>query len=366
MKKLIHLVTAARPNLMKARCLYHSLDNIDNFDVKLVHTGQHYDESLFHDFLKTFKLPKPHISLEIGSGSHASQLGRTMMAYDEILNQSKPDLVIVIGDVNATLACAIVAQRRGVLLAHLEAGLRSFDRQMPEELNRILTDQLADICWTSSKDADLNLQNEGIPLSRVKRVGNTMIDTLFSELDKAQQLRCYQRFGLEEKAYFFVTLHRPSNVDDIVSLNKICMCLKRLSRKNKIVFSLHPRTKKNLTDMKLISDLESVPQLILLDPCSYHDCISFMLNAKAIITDSGGLQEESSVLGVPCLTLRNNTERPITLTEGSNRLVNIENIEVAVKEIAKLKQESSKIEYWDGQTHVRISAHVKQLLLKND
>lgn len=336
----------------------------------LVHTGQHYDIEMSEAFFRDLDLPTPDINLGVGSGSHAAQTAEIMKRFERVLLQEKPDVVIVVGDVNSTLACALVTSkieygeagsktsnlhRRRPLIAHVEAGLRSFDRTMPEEINRIVTDALADFLFTPSKDADENLLKEGIPANKIKRVGNIMIDTLVANLEEARRRRPDDQFGLKEKSYVFVTLHRPSNVDSDHSLSLIMKSLDRLSQELAVIFPVHPRTKRNLMKFGLWPQPNNSPGLKLCEPLGYHDSIGLVDKARFVLTDSGGLQEETTFLNIPCLTLRPNTERPITLTQGTNKLTSLPTLDQDLEHLLNGNHLKGKMpELWDGLTGQRV------------
>ena len=361
---LIHLVCAARPNFVKVAPLYHALKKEDWANPIIVHTGQHYDRNMSDAFFEDFGLPSPDLYLGVGSGTHAEQTGKIMMSYEKVLYDQKPDIIIVVGDVNSTVACTLAASKISYassgnlnrpLVAHLEAGLRSFDKTMPEEINRMVTDVLADLLWTPSPDADENLLKEGVSPKKIYRVGNIMIDTLVANLDKARIRKTYDQFGVKEKEYVFVTLHRPNNVDDKTSLSSIMEGLVNLSRRISVIFPIHPRTKKQLVTSGLWQNIERVKNLNLLDPLGYHDTICLVENSRFVLTDSGGLQEETTFLGIPCLTLRPNTERPITITEGTNKLTSLEVLDQDFDYILNGYHPAGKIpELWDGHTAERI------------
>lgn len=351
---LIHLVCAARPNFMKIAPLYHVLKKEAWAKPFIVHTGQHYDIDMSDTFFQDLGIPKPDINLEVGSGTHAEQTARVMIAFEPVCIQEKPDWIIVVGDVNSTMACALVASKLGIRVAHVEAGLRSFDRTMPEEINRIVTDSIADLLFTPSEDGDVNLIREGIPKERIKRVGNIMIDTLAANLEKARQLKSYNRFGVKEKNYVFVTLHRPSNVDDKLSLSIIIDRLVKLAEKMPVIFAMHPRTKKNLEQFGIDNAING-SGLIISSPLGYHETIGLVDKARFVLTDSGGLQEETTFLGIPCLTLRPNTERPMTITNGTNKLTSLETLEKDVADLLNGRNKKAAIpELWDGHTAERI------------
>jgi UDP-N-acetylglucosamine 2-epimerase (non-hydrolysing) len=306
-------------------------------------------------FFKDLQLPPPHINLGIGSGTHAEQTGNVMIAFEKVASKEEPDLVVVVGDVNSTMACSIAAVKLGCKVAHLEAGLRSFDRTMPEEINRIVTDALSDILWTPSPDADQNLFNEGIQPEKIKRVGNIMIDSLELFRRQIERGNTLEEFHLEAGNYAVATLHRPVNVDTRASLKKISEMLLYAASKCKVIFPVHPRTKKSLEHFDLYSRLDKSDNLIMITPLSYVKFMNLVFNSKFLITDSGGVQEETTYLGIPCLTLRENTERPITISIGTNRLCNIENIYSHIDDAFRVNGTNSSIpELWDGHTAERV------------
>lgn len=352
---VIHLVCAARPNFMKIAPLYHALKTEAWAKPVIIHTGQHYDPDMSDTFFEDLGIPKPDVNLEVGSGSHAEQTARVMLAFEPVCVRDKPDWVVVVGDVNSTMACTLVASKLGVKVAHVEAGLRSFDRTMPEEINRIVTDSIADLLFTPSEDGDVNLMREGIPRERIRRVGNIMIDTLAANLERARRLRPYERFGVTEGKYVFVTLHRPSNVDRQSSLSVIIDRLVGLAKEMPVVFAVHPRTRKNLEEFGLVRALNG-SGLIISNPLGYHDTIGLVDKARFVLTDSGGLQEETTFLGIPCLTLRPNTERPITITHGTNRLTSLVSLEQDIADLLGGGGKKGSIpELWDGHTAERIA-----------
>lgn len=358
----IHLIAAARPNFMKIAPLYHALERESWATPVIVHTGQHYDLNMSDAFFKDLGLPEPEVHLGVGSGTHAEQTGRVMILYEKALLKVRPDLVVVVGDVNSTMASALAAVKVGIRTAHLEAGLRSFDRTMPEEINRVVTDTLADILWTPSPDADQNLIREGISPRKIRRVGNIMIDSLEMLRNKIQEQGVYKDLGLNPQGYGLVTLHRPSNVDDSDTLNSLCHSLTRITRKIPLVFAIHPRTRKNLERCGLMPFLKNKVGLFLLEPLTYVRFMNLVFNCSFVITDSGGLQEETTYLGIPCLTLRPNTERPITINEGTNRLCKLKDLEDRVADILSAKvRRSTPPQYWDGQTAGRVVKSIKAL-----
>lgn len=360
MKKPIHLIAAARPNFMKIAPLYHALRQERWAEPIIVHTGQHYDLNMSEAFFRDLGLPEPHVHLGVGSGSHAEQTGRVMMAYEKILMDTPPALVVVVGDVNSTAAATLAAVKLGVRVAHLEAGLRSFDRSMPEEINRVVTDALADILWTPSQDGDENLLREGIPQERITRVGNIMIDSLEMLRSTIEARPVFADYGLSQKNYGVVTLHRPANVDDPAVLKKACTLLQQVSRKTELIFPVHPRTRKNLLDYGLMQLLEKAPSIHCVAPLGYIEFMNLIFNAGLAVTDSGGIQEETTYLGIPCLTLRPNTERPITVTQGTNRLCTLEELPARVDEILEGRRSKGSIpELWDGQTAKRVVESIR-------
>ena len=324
-------------------------------DHVLVHTGQHYDIEMSGAFFEELEIPKPDINLEVGSASHAVQTANIMMKCEEILLSNRPDWLMVVGDVNSTMACALVASKLGVKIGHIEAGLRSFDRTMPEEINRIVTDALADLLFTPSEDADQNLLHEGVPSEKIKRVGNIMVDTLLNNVDRARSAGVLDRFGLQEKRYVFVTLHRPSNVDSKESLTAIMEHLKSLSQKLPVVFPMHPRTKKSAVEFGLDHYLSGSQKLVVCNPLGYLDTIGLADKACFVLTDSGGLQEETTVLNVPCLTLRPNTERPITVSLGTNKITSLKALGDDLARLLSGEAKSGVVPpLWDGHTAERI------------
>ncbi|MGD0280247.1 MAG: UDP-N-acetylglucosamine 2-epimerase (non-hydrolyzing) [Smithella sp.] len=362
-KKLIHLVAAARPNFMKIAPLYHALVKDTWASPAIIHTGQHYDLNMSDAFFHDLDLPKPHIYLNVGSGTHAEQTGKVMMAYEKILLDVRPDLVVVAGDVNSTMAATIAAIKLGIKVAHLEAGLRSFDRTMPEEINRILTDAIADLLWTPSPDADENLLREGIAQSKIQMVGNIMIDSLEMLRSSIEKEPIYSKFGLNQHSYGIVTLHRPANVDSPEILEKLCRSLSNIAEKIPIVFPIHPRTMKNLQNYGLINILKEEPNLHLTEPMNYISFMNLIFNCAFAITDSGGIQEETTYLGIPCLTIRPNTERPITITQGTNRLCKIDEIQYLVNSILEKNPPKKNAPlFWDGKTADRVVSSIKQYL----
>ncbi len=351
----IHLVAGTRPNFMKVAPVYHALKEQDWCRPVLVHTGQHYDSEMSAAFLADLQLPEPDHSLEVGSGSHAEQTAGVMVSYERICLERRPDWTIVVGDVNSTLAAALVASKLHIPMAHLEAGLRSRDRSMPEEINRIVTDAVADLLWTPSPDADDNLLAEGIPAERIERVGNVMIDAYELQHARIDAAQAWRRFALEPGSYGVVTLHRPVNVDEKPVLKLLAEQLIDTARTLPLVFAVHPRTRGRLESFELMAKLSAAPGLHLTEPLGYIEFMSLVQSARLAITDSGGIQEETTYLDIPCITLCDTTERPVTLTQGSNRLVRPGGIGGAVQEVLSGAWPSgSRPALWDGATAARV------------
>lgn len=352
---LIHLICAARPNFMKVAPLYHALKKEPWADAVLVHTGQHYDVNMSDAFFEDLGLPLPDIYLDVKSGSHSEQTGRVMISYERVLNDRRPDLVVVVGDVNSTMAATIAATKLGITVAHLEAGLRSFDRSMPEEINRLVTDVLADMLWTPSRDASENLLKEGISPDKIHMVGNIMIDSLEMLRSKIESCDVCRTFGLDAGEYGIVTIHRPSNVDSPTVLKKICAILVEIAEKRPLIFPVHPRTRKQMEENSLLPLLEGSKNLVMPEPLNYVRFMNLVFNCRFVITDSGGIQEETSYLGIPCLTVRKNTERPITITRGTNQLCDLDQLKQKTNEILDgPAKRRTDIELWDGKTATRI------------
>ncbi len=328
----------------------------DRFEPLLVHTGQHYDDNMSKLFFEQLHLPKPDVYLGVGSGTHAEQTGRVMVELEKLLMRTPADLVVVVGDVNSTMATAIVAAKLCIPVAHVEAGLRSFDRTMPEEINRLVTDALADYCFTTSPDADENLGREGVPPEKIFFVGNVMIDTLLQLKDASLKSDIRRRLGLDAE-FGFVTLHRPSNVDSKETLAEILSALDALQKKLPLVFPVHPRTVSRMRQFGYWDELQRWQNLKLVEPIGYLDSVCLMANAKLVLTDSGGVQEETTVLGTPCLTIRENTERPITITEGTNTLVGTSHAKIVAeaRQVLEGRGKKGRIpKYWDGKAAERI------------
>jgi UDP-N-acetylglucosamine 2-epimerase (non-hydrolysing) len=356
--KILHVV-GARPNFMKVAPVMRAMAAHGRaFEQRLVHTGQHYDEAMSKVFFDELGIAPPDENLEVGSGSHAAQTAEILVRLEPVLQSFRPDWLVVVGDVNSTMAATLVASKLGVRTAHVEAGLRSFDRSMPEEVNRLVTDALADLLLTPSADADENLRREGVPEARIRRVGNVMIDTLAANLERARARDAARRFGVEPRRYVYVTLHRPSNVDERGSLAAIVECLLDVSKRAPVVFPVHPRTRQRLTDFGLLASLASSAEVKLVEPVGYLDSVGLADAAACVLTDSGGLQEETTYLRVPCLTLRPNTERPITISEGSNRLTTLARLREDMRAALERRASGEPLPcpaLWDGKASERVA-----------
>lgn len=361
----ILIVAGARPNFMKVAPLLHCISrhNVQRVNGTpeiipfLVHTGQHYDQKMSSVFFAELGIPAPDINLEVGSGSHAVQTAEIMKRFEPVCAAEKPDWVVVVGDVNSTMACALVAVKMGVRVAHVEAGLRSFDRSMPEEINRLVTDSIVDLLLTPSEDANENLCREGVPESRIRLVGNIMIDSLLANLAKATESTILSRLGMEKRRFIYVTLHRPSNVDVKESLVSIMRAFADISRRMPVIFPMHPRTRARLADFGIETGDTNIR---ILDPVGYHDSLALTQSARCVVTDSGGLQEESTFFRTPCLTLRRNTERPVTVILGSNRLINTEELFQRLDMVLAGSETCGRVPpLWDGATSERV---IKSLL----
>ena len=358
MLKVINVV-GARPNFMKVAPIVDAMKRREReFAPLVVHTGQHYDADMSDAFFRDLAMPEPDVHLEVGSASHAMQTAAVMQRFEPVVLQYKPDWVIVVGDVNSTLACALVCAKLGVKVAHVEAGLRSRDRTMPEEINRLLTDQIADLLFTPSPDADENLLREGIPRRRIRLVGNIMIDSLFRQIQLAKSSAIKSTLNLGTHHYSLLTLHRPSNVDARENLSAIVDAVLEISNQLPVIFPVHPRTRKTLEHFGLTERLSASGQVRLLDPLGYLDFVNLMASARLVLTDSGGIQEETTVLGIPCLTLRENTERPITIAMGTNQLVGRDPKRIVEAATAALESPPANDHQipplWDGHTADRI------------
>lgn len=352
--KIVHLVAAARPNFVKIAPLYHALSKEKWCNVKVVHTGQHYDPNMSNTFFRDLRIPRPDFHLEIGSGSHAEQTGGVMIAYEKVCMEHRPDWIVVAGDVNSTIACALVGTKLWIPIVHLEAGLRSKDRHMPEEINRLTTDAISDVLWTPSPDADENLRREGTDPAKIDQVGNIMIDSY--EMLREQIAAADSRARLIPgcTSYAVMTLHRPSNVDNQDALATIIDQLITTASDLPLVFPVHPRTLNRLKEFALLEKLSGNKNICLTEPLGYIEFMNLVAGARAVITDSGGIQEETSYLRIPCLTLRENTERPITLTQGSNRLVKPAEIAAAINNALDGSWKgATPPANWDGHTAER-------------
>ncbi len=350
-------VVGTRPNFMKVAPIIEEMNQSPQIQQTLVHTGQHYDEAMSSVFFDELNLPKPDIYLGVGSNSHAIQTAQIMMAFEKVLLELKPDLVVVVGDVNSTMACAITAAKLWVPVAHVEAGLRSFDRKMPEEVNRIITDAISDLLFTTSRGANKNLMKEGIPKGKIFFVGNVMIDTLNKHRQYAENLNTAERFGLVAGEYALVTLHRPANVDNLFIFSNILEGLITIQKDIPVLFVAHPRTLNRIEKFGFRSPINSAPNLQITEPLGYLQFLDLMMQARMVLTDSGGIQEETTILNVPCLTIRENTERPITITKGTNILVGMDSkrIIAGARQILSGKYRCGSIpELWDGRAAERI------------
>lgn len=354
----ITIVAGARPNFIKIAPIIKSIEQAQfdgcNIHYRLVHTGQHFDPKMSADFFNQLGIPAPNINLECNIGSQIEQTASIMVNFEKDLFENKPDVVLVVGDVNSTMACAITAKKMGIDVAHVEAGIRSGDLSMPEEINRIVTDSISDIYFTTTSFANNNLVNQKVPSEKIKYVGNTMIDTLFQHLNKIKEPDFWLKFNLVSKKYFLLTLHRPSNVDDPVKLSNLLVSIGKSSKGFPVIFPVHPRTQKILNNINISFD-----NIFIVEPQGYHEFIYLVKNAKGIITDSGGITEEAMVLGVPCLTMRNSTERPETVIFGTNELIgdDIEKLNLYLQNIIEGIWKIPQIpKYWDGKTSDRIVA----------
>jgi len=366
-RQTIHLIAAARPNFMKVAPLYHALSREAWCHAHVVHTGQHYDGNMSDAFFRDLRLPAPSYDLEVGSGTHAEQTGRTMIAYEAVCLRERPDAIVVVGDVNATAACAIVGAKLRIPVVHLEAGLRSRDRSMPEEINRLVTDAIADLLWTPSPDADENLLAEGVSVEKIECVGNIMIDSFELLREKIERAPIRQELGLDGQPYAVVTLHRPSNVDQPDKLAALVRVLGELAEKMPIVFAIHPRTRKRLRDFGLEAQICGRSRVRAIEPLGYIEFMSLVCSCTIAITDSGGVQEETTYLGIPCATLRENTERPITVTEGTNRLLKPNEILSAAEEAMSGRwPKGRRPQRWDGHTADRAARSLRRLLDARD
>ena len=361
--KILNIV-GARPNFMKVAPLHRAFSKNPNITSKIIHTGQHFDAKMSDVFFEQLELPKPHYFLGVGGGSHTEVTARTMIEFEKIVRQEKPDVVLVVGDVNATLACALVAVKEHIPLVHVEAGLRSGDRKMPEEINRILVDSIADHLFITEQDGLDNLKKEGIDAQKVHFVGNVMIDSLIYYKEKASKLNIAGQMKIEGD-YILVTMHRPANVDTKEGLESILEIIENASRHLSIVFPIHPRTKNNMERFGLTERLNDIPNVFITEPQGYLEFLNLMDNAKIIVTDSGGIQEETTFLKIPCLTFRNSTERPITVTMGTNQLLSDLNPVTAYQKIKDVLDGNFKKgqipPLWDGHAAERIADKIVEL-----
>jgi len=362
----IACIAGARPNFMKIAPILEAMKPYPNLDSLLVHTGQHYDYQMSGVFFKELEIPEPDIHLGVGSGSHAVQTAKIMMAFEETALEHQPDLVLVVGDVNSTLACALVAAKLHIPVAHVEAGIRSFDMTMPEEINRVVTDSISDYLLPPSNFGRENLLKEGISEDKIFVVGDTMIDTLFKFRERAEQTPILTELGVKAKSYALMTLHRPANVDIKENLIAILNAIERIQEQIQIVFAIHPRTKSHIQTFGLSNRVAAMSNLRIIDPVGYFAFLNLMINAHFVLTDSGGMQEETTVLGIPCLTMRDTTERPETVEEGTNTLV-ANDTELIVEESLKILNGNGKRgtypELWDGHAAERVVEVLNQQLV---
>jgi UDP-N-acetylglucosamine 2-epimerase (non-hydrolysing) len=351
-------VCGARPNFIKISPLMKAFEANGDFETLLVHTGQHYDENMSKWFFDDLAIPRPDINLEVGSGSHAAQTAEIMKRFEPVVLEHKPDYVLVVGDVNSTIACGLVAVKLGVKLIHVEAGLRSFDWSMPEEINRILTDRISDLLFVTEQSGIDNLKNEGIDRSRVHFVGNVMIDSLLANREKANGSTILKELGLSAGRYGVITLHRPSNVDDPKQFELILRAFEEIQKEMKLVFPIHPRSRERIASSNLQKLIDGMANFVLIEPVSYLDFLCLMSHSALVITDSGGIQEETTILGIPCMTLRKSTERPVTIEQGTNRLVPLTTEDIVNSFRTIITEDRSKVcripELWDGKAAKRI------------
>jgi len=364
MKKVISVV-GARPNFMKVAPIHKAFQKYSNQITHLIcHTGQHYDEKMSKVFFVDLEMPQPDFYLGIGGGSHAEQTAKIMIEFEKIVLSEKPDLIIVVGDVNSTIACSLVASKLGVKIAHVEAGLRSYDKDMPEEINRLLTDSISDYLFVTERSGLENLKKEGVASEKIFFTGNVMIDSLVEHLKKSEKSQILNENSLSSGNYVLVTLHRPSNVDSKEYLEQMVKFLNKMADQFPVIFPIHPRTKNNMSKFGLLEKLNS--SVILTEPIGYIDFLKLTTNAKLIITDSGGIQEESTFLGIQCITVRNNTERPVTVTVGTNQLIgtDLKKVEEAALKVLNGEIKKGTIpELWDGKAAERISEIINQKLI---
>jgi len=365
-KKKIHLIAAARPNFMKVAPLYHALAATDWAEPILIHTGQHYDRNMSEAILEDLRVPAPDYHLGIGSGTHAEQTGNVMIAYEKVCLQDRPDLTVVVGDVNPTVACAMVCAKLWIPVAHLEAGLRSGDRRMPEEINRLLTDAIADVLWTPSADANQNLLREGVSEDKIELVGNIMIDSFEMLRDTIAAAGTRTDLGLEGSEFALVTLHRPSNVDARETIEPIVDSLIGIVSHLPVVFVAHPRTIKSLESYGLMSRIQAASGFRLVEPLPYAKFMNLLTGAHLVITDSGGLQEETTYLNIPCLTMRENTERPVTIELGTNQLVDVLSLASSLEQLmTRGRPRGAAVPLWDGNTAERTVQSIHRRFVDN-
>jgi UDP-N-acetylglucosamine 2-epimerase (non-hydrolysing) len=362
--KRIDLIAGARPNFMKIAPIIDAIKDARargcTLDFRLVHTGQHYDQKMSGEFFQQLGIPEPDINLEVGSGTQAEQTANIMIRYEKVLNKKEIDLCVVVGDVTSTMACAIVARKMGVPVAHVEGGIRSWDWTMPEEINRVVTDSITNYFFTTSTTANQNLQKAGVTDDRIFFVGNTMIDTLLKHMSRLRPAPIWSELELTESNYLVATLHRPANVDNPAKLSDLLNAIQNGSRGLPIIFPVHPRTRKMLSAIN-----KNFDNIKMIDPLGYLEFNHLVKYAKTVITDSGGITEETTVMGIPCLTMRDNTERPETITIGTNELIGTDpkNLAPALEKLFKGQWKTGKIpEYWDGHASERIVAHIEKLL----
>lgn len=351
------IVAGARPNFMKIAPLCHEFDKHDDMDYVIVHTGQHYDENMSKVFFDELQIPRPDINLNVGSQSHAVQTAQIMIGFEKVILDENPDCVIVVGDVNSTIACALVAAKLHIPVAHVEAGLRSFNMNMPEEINRVLTDHISSFLFTSCLDANENLINEGISKDKIFFVGNVMIDTLLNSRKLSEKSSILTDMNLQFKEYGVLTMHRPSNVDSKENISILISALEEVQKKIKIIYPVHPRTRNRIEKFGFEQRLQNMENLMMIDPIGYLDFLHLMANSRFVITDSGGIQEETTILGIPCFTIREETERPVTLESGTNEIIGL-NGNRLISHISDLLNNNyiNKLipEKWDGKASNRI------------
>ena len=361
MPKILH-VAGARPNFIKIAPLVRAFE-ARGADAPICHTGQHYDAKMSRLFFDELAIPRPSVNLEVGSGSHAAQTAAVMERFEPVVISEKPDMVVVVGDVNSTMACALVCAKLLVPVAHVEAGLRSFDRTMPEEVNRIVTDSVSDLLFCSERSGPANLAREGVAAERVHLVGNVMIDTLLAHRDRARRTRARERLA-PASSYGVVTLHRPANVDTALVARSLVGALAEVATRLPLVFPVHPRTRAAFEHHDLLRELTAAGRVVLTEPLGYLEFLDLLAGARLVLTDSGGVQEETTVLSVPCLTLRPNTERPVTVEEGTNRVVGTDPDEVvrAADEALASPPLGRRPEFWDGRAAERVADHVLRFI----